>query len=260
LDQVSVVRGVSFALFGLIFGSFLTVVIYRVPRKESIVAPRSACPSCGAPVRPRDNIPVASYLLLRGRCRNCGTRISAFYPIVEALTAGLFLAAAAAFQRVPVAAVVAVFLGVLLACALIDLRHRIIPNRLVYPSLVLFAAAIASLALAHGGVSVAGAGLALLAYGGGLLVVSFISPGGMGMGDVKLAALIGLVLGALGWRYVLVAAMVAVFAGGLGAVVALVLGKSRKDTLPFGPYLGGGAMVAALLAPQLASWYLHVFA
>lgn len=253
------VRGISFAVFGLIFGSFLTVVIYRVPRRESIIAPGSACPSCGAPVRPRDNIPVASYLLLRGRCRSCGASISPFYPLVEALTAGLFLGAAAAFHRVAVAAVVAVFLGVLLACGLIDLRHRIIPNRLVYPSLVLFAAAIGGLALAHGGVSVADAFLALLAYGGGLLLVSIVSPGGMGMGDVKLAALIGLVLGALGWRYVLVAAMVAVFAGGLGAIVALAMGKSRKDALPFGPYLGGGAMVAALLAPQLASWYMRTF-
>ena len=248
-------RVILFALTGLVFGSFLTVVIHRVPRKESIVLPGSACPGCGVPIRPWDNIPVLSYLLLRGRCRHCGVRISPQYPLVEALTGALFAGAAIVFHRFPVAALVAPFLGLMVAVAFIDARHRVIPNRIVFPSLILFAAAVVGVALAAGGLSLATAGLGLLAYAGVLFVIALLFPGGMGMGDVKLAALIGLVLGALGWRYVGVAAMLGVLAGGAGAVVALARGGSRKDTMPFGPYMAGAAVLAALFAPHLVRWY-----
>jgi leader peptidase (prepilin peptidase) / N-methyltransferase len=253
---VVVVRAVVFAVFGLVFGSFLTVVVYRIPRKESIVLPGSACPSCGTPVRPRDNLPVVSYLLLRGRCHSCRAPISAEYPLTEALTGALFLGAALVFRRTAVGGVVAVFLGVMLACALIDARHRIVPNRIVYPSLGLFAACLVALALTGQGVDLAVAGLGLLAYGGGLFAIAMVAPGGMGMGDVKLAALIGLVLGGLGWRYIGVAAIGAMLAGGAGAVVMLARGAGRKQAMPFGPYLAGGAVVAALFAPHIAGWYL----
>jgi leader peptidase (prepilin peptidase)/N-methyltransferase len=252
---VGAARALPFALAGLLFGSFLTVVVHRMPRRESVVAPRSACPSCGAPVRARDNVPVLSWLLLRGRCRACRARISAEYPLVEAVTGALFVGAALAFREVGTAALVAPFLGVMLAAALIDARHRIIPNRLLYPSLLAFGAAVAVLGVA-GEASPATAGLGLVACGGGLLVVHLVSPGGMGMGDVKLAALIGLVLGALGWSYVAVAVMVGVLAGGLAAVAMLAAGRRRKDTLPFGPFLALGAIVSAFLAPPIASWYL----
>ena len=252
---MAVVRALGFALAGLVFGSFLTVVVHRMPRRESVVAPRSACPSCGAPVRARDNVPVLSYLLLRGRCRACRVPISAEYPLVEAITGALFVGAALAFREVATAALVAPFLGVMLAAALIDARHRIIPNRLVYPSLLAFGAAVAALGVA-GEARPATAGLGLVACGGGLLAVHLVSPGGMGMGDVKLAALIGLVLGALGWTYVAVAVMVGVLAGGLAAVAMLAAGRRRKDTLPFGPFLALGADVSAFLAPPIASWYL----
>ena len=137
-------RVILFALTGLVFGSFLTVVIHRVPRKESILLPGSACPGCGVPIRPWDNIPVLSYLLLRGRCRHCGVRISPQYPLVEALTGALFAGAAIVFHRLPVAALVAPFLGLMVAVAFIDARHRVIPNRIVFPSLILFAVAISS--------------------------------------------------------------------------------------------------------------------
>ena len=254
---MGVIRGALFGLAGLAFGSFLTVVVYRVPRRESIVSPRSACPSCGTPIGPRDNIPVVSYVLLRGQCRHCRAPISAEYPIVEALTCALFVTAGAAVQPVSVAAVIAPFLGLMLACSLIDIRHRIIPNRIVYPSLVVFAAAVVALALADQGVSLPTAGLGFLSLGGGLLLISLVF-GGMGMGDVKLGALIGLVLGALGWRYVGVAAMGGILTGGLGAVAALLMGRSRKDVIPFGPYLGGAAIVSALWAPEIADWYIRV--
>ena len=250
-----VVRAVVFAAFGLAVGSFLTVVIHRVPRRESIVAPRSACPACGAQIGARDNIPVLSYLLLAGRCRHCRAPISAEYPAVEALTGGAFLGAALAFGDVWVAALVAGFLAVVEAAAAIDLHHRIIPNRILYPSLAAFAVAVAALWVAGRRVSLAGAALGLLAYGGGLLVVAVVSRSGMGMGDVKLAGLVGLVLGALGWQYVGVAAALGILAGGLLAIAALLRGARRKDVLPFGPSIALGALFSALFAPHVAAWY-----
>lgn len=243
-----------FGLFGLVFGSFLTAVVHRMPQHISIVRPRSACPRCGAQLRARDNIPLVSYIALRGRCHGCHLPISAEYPAVEALTGALFVAAALAISDVWVAALVAPFLGVLFAAALIDMRHRIIPNRLLLPSMLVFAVAIVALAVAGRSVHPFTAVLAMLAYGGALLVVALVS-GGMGMGDIKLAALIGLVLGALGWAHVGVAAFGGIVFGGIGALVALMLGKSRKDAIPFGPYLAGGALVAVLAGPQIAAWY-----
>jgi len=254
---VLALRALAFVAFGLAVGSFLTVVIHRVPRGQSIVAPRSACPSCGSQIEARDNVPVVSYVLLWGRCRRCGTRIPAEYPVVEALIGGLFLAAALAFDDVVVAATVALFFAVVVAVAAIDLRHRIIPNRIVYPSLVAFLVAIASFSALGRPLSLSRAGLGLLAYGGGLLFVAIASRSGMGMGDVKLAALVGLVLGALGWAYVGVAAALAILAGGLAAVIALVRGAGRRDLMPFGPSITAGALISALLAPQVASWYTH---
>jgi leader peptidase (prepilin peptidase)/N-methyltransferase len=251
---MDVIGPVVFAVFGLVIGSFLNVVIYRLPRKLSVVSPPSACPRCEAPIRPWDNVPVVSYLVLRGRCRNCGEPISAEYPLVEAATATLFAAAAIRFPY-GVAALVAPFLGVMLAAAMIDLRHRIIPNRLVYPSLVLFAVAIVVAWAAGVDVNPVRAALGLLAYGGALFIVALISPAGMGMGDVKLAALIGLVLGSIAWRYVVVAAVSGLLLGGLGAVVALLAGRSRKDTIPFGPFLAAGAVVSALFGGPIATWY-----
>jgi leader peptidase (prepilin peptidase)/N-methyltransferase len=249
-------RVVFAALFGLAVGSFLTVAVYRVPRKESVVAPRSRCPACGAQIRPRDNIPVLSYLLLRGRCRSCKTRISPRYVFLELATAALFAGAALRFHATYTAALLALFFAVMLAVAVIDVEVRIVPNRIVYPSLVGFAILVTVGSVVGDRLDLAGAGLGLLAYGGGLLLVAIISPGGMGMGDVKLAGLIGLVLGALGLRYVAVAAAAAILAGGLGAIALVVFTRaSRKQAIPFGPYLAGGAVVAAFLAPRIASWY-----
>ena len=250
-----VMRSAAFVAFGLAVGSFLTVVIHRVPRRESIVAPRSACPACGGQIDARDNIPVVSYLLLGGRCRRCRSPISVEYPAVEALTAALFLGAALVFGDVWVAVLVAAFLAVALAAAAIDLHHRIIPNRILYPSLAAFGVAVAALWAVGRHVSLTGALLGLLAYGGGLLLVAVISRSGMGMGDAKLAGLVGLVMGALGWKYVGVAAALGVLAGGTAAVVALLRGASRKDALPFGPAIALGALLSALFAPHLAAWY-----
>ena len=256
---MTVVVGSTFALAGLAIGSFLTVVVERVPAKRSIVLPRSSCPRCGAMIRPRDNIPVVSWILLRGRCRDCGARISPMYPFLELLTAGLFVGAAFHFHPALIAVMMALFLALMVAVAAIDARHRVIPNRIVYPAFLIFGAFVIAGALAGIGLSAANAGIGLALYGGGLLLVALIVPKGMGMGDVKLAGLIGLVLGSLGLSYVAVAAGAAVLAGGLGSVAVLVAtGKARGQTIPFGPYLALGAVVAAFAAPQIAHAYMHL--
>lgn len=253
-------RVTLFALAGLLFGSFLTVVVHRVPRQESIVTPRSRCPRCGTEIRARDNVPVISYLALRGRCRACGERLSPEYPLTEAATALLFVGAALFVSPMVAAALVAPFLGLMLAVALIDARWRVVPNRIIYPALLLYAAALTVAHVAGGGVDVVDALIGMAAYAGPLFVVALAVPRGMGMGDVKLAALIGLVLGALGLGYVGVAAFLGIVAGGLGAVGSMVLlGYGRKQQIPFGPFLAGGAVVAALAAPPIIDAYLSLF-
>lgn len=252
-------RVLAFTLVGLVVGSFLTVVVYRIPRGESIVAPGSRCPSCGTPIRPWDNIPVLSYLVLRGRCRHCGARVSPAYPLTEAATAALFVGAAVVHEELFVAILVALFLAAMVAVALIDARWRIIPNRMVYPCLVGGLVAVVVGDLAAWGVDAVEGLIGLGLYAGPLLLVALAVPRGMGMGDVKLVALIGLVLGSLGLEYVAVAAGVGILGGGLGAVLALaVLGMGRKQQIPFGPFLAGGAVVAALAGPQIADLYLSL--
>jgi len=247
-------RVVAFGVFGLAFGSFLTVVIDRVPKKASIVAPPSACPSCGVMISARDNVPLVSYLVLRGRCRSCGTAIPPIYPVLEASTGLLFAASAIAFHRPYVAAVVALFFAVLLAVAVIDVQLQVIPNRITYPSLAGFALLVVAGAVA-GQLDLVRAAIGLAAFGVSLLILALASRG-MGVGDAKLAALIGLVLGSLGLAYVAVAAAAAILIGGILAVGALlVLHADRKHAMPFGPSLAAGAVVAAFVAPRVAAWY-----
>ena len=252
------IRAIVALPFGLGVGSFMTVAVYRLPRGESVIRPRSKCPACGAEIGARDNFPVLSWLLLRGRCRRCGERISIEYPLLELTTAALVVLAAIRYPNPWQAGLVGGLLALMPGIALIDLRHRIIPNRLTYPSLLLFSLVIV-LARVIGGVGdPARAGIGLLLYGGILFVVAVVSRG-MGMGDVKLAALIGLVLGSLGLRFVGVAAGAAIAFGGLGGVVALAMGKGRKSAIPFGPYLAAGAVVGGIWGEQIASWYIGSF-
>jgi leader peptidase (prepilin peptidase)/N-methyltransferase len=244
--------------FGLGVGSFLTVAVHRLPRGESVVRPRSRCPSCGAPIEPRDNVPVVSWLWLRGRCRRCGAPIPVEYPVLELTTAALVVLATIRHPDLWRAGLVAGLLAMMPAIALIDIRHRIIPNRLTYPGLLLFPALIVIAWLAGGAVDPLSGLLGLASFGGALFVVAVVSRG-MGMGDVKLAALVGLVLGALGLRYVGVAAGAAIVLGGLGGLVALAMGRGRKSAIPFGPYLAAGAVVAGLWGSAIADWYLDRF-
>jgi leader peptidase (prepilin peptidase)/N-methyltransferase len=244
--------------FGLVFGRFLTVVIHRVPAGESLVRPRSRCPSCDAPLRNVDSIPVVSWLMLRGRCRACGVRISAVYPLTELATGGLFVAVALVYEDPWQAILLAPFCGILIALSLIDMRVKRLPNRLVYPSVLIAAPYIVVADLAGGHLDAIRAGIGLLVYGVGLLIVALIAPSGMGMGDVKLAGLIGLVLGSIGLALVAVAAGVGILLGGVGAIVALLAGAGRKSRVPYGPFMAGGALVAVFVGQQIANAYLDL--
>jgi leader peptidase (prepilin peptidase)/N-methyltransferase len=244
--------------FGLALGSFMTVVTERVPAGESVIRPRSRCPSCGAEIANRDNVPLFGWVRLRGRCRSCGSRISARYPLLELSTALLFSGAFLVYGSVWVGVGVAFLLMLMPAIAAIDIEHRIIPNRLMYPALVAFPVYLTLAWLFGAPEDLARMLIGFASFGGALFVVAFVSRG-MGMGDVKLAALIGLVLGSLGLRYVGVAAGAAIVLGGVGAIVALIVGRGRKAAIPFGPYLAVGAVVSAFWGAQIADWYLRAF-
>ena len=249
---------VAFAL-GLVVGSFANVCIYRLPRQESVVWPGSHCPRCQAPIRWYDNIPLLSFVLLRGRCRGCGEPISWRYPIVELLTGVLFLQGVATFG-VSLRALQSLVLGTLLVIVFfVDLDHYIIPNRITYPGIViglLFAA------LSEGRFDwrrVVIAAVTAAALGGGFILVNILSAlllkqEGMGMGDAKLAAMIGAFLG---WPIGAVAILLGVFIGGaLGLLLLALRIKGRREQIPFGPALAAGAAVAMWWGPGLLNWYL----
>ena len=246
---------VAFAgVFGAVFGSFLNVVAYRLPRHESLVAPPSHCPSCQAPVKPYDNVPILSYLLLRGHCRSCGAQISPRYPLVEALTAALCAGAVLAHDSASAVALSIALILIVIPAALIDLEHRIIPNKLTALGAVVALAL--GLALDPSGepqrlIAAAGAG-------GFLLLAALAYPGGMGMGDVKLAAVVGLFVG----RAVAPAILIALLCGVLvGAAIVARKGTraGRKTAIPFGPFLAFGAVVATFVGEPLVHVYVHHF-
>lgn len=240
------------AVGGLIVGSFLNVVAHRLPRRESLIAPGSRCPDCGVPIKPYDNVPVVGWLLLRGRCRACGKQISARYPLVEALTGALAVAVVLVKHSAPDIVLGLVLVGILVPVALIDLEHRIIPNKIILPAAI--AAVVIGLALRPSGVPQQL--IASAAAGGFLLVFALAYPRGMGMGDVKLAAVLGLFLG----RSVAVAVLVGVLAGTVAGVAIMArvgVAKGRKTAVPFGPFLAAGGIVALLAGPSIVHWYLH---
>jgi len=245
----------AFAGFmGAIIGSFLNVVTYRLPRRESLVKPASHCPTCGTPVKPYDNVPVLSWVLLRGHCRSCGEHISVRYPLVEALTAALCVGAVLVHHSAAAIALSVVLIVLVVPAALIDLDYKIIPNRITALGAVL--AIVLGLALDPSGEPerlIAG-----VAAGGFLLLAALAYPGGMGMGDVKLAAVMGLLLGAA----VAPAILVALLAGvAVGATVIARRGVSdgRKTAVPFGPFLALGALVGVFVGHQLLDAYVNNF-
>ncbi|MFH0916221.1 MAG: prepilin peptidase [bacterium] len=239
-------------LLGLVVGSFLNVVIYRVPRRESIVHPGSRCPGCESAIRFYDNIPVLSWLILRARCRACGARISVRYPLVEAISGVAYVLA---FWRIGLdwpLLVAWAFIAAMVAIAFIDYDHMIIPNRIVIPGALV--GLMASVAIHPQGwwVYIAGS----LGAGTFMFLLAMLWPGGMGPGDIKMALFMGAVLGA----YVLVALFAAFFFGSLAGVFMLAVQKrSRKEKIPFGPYLALGAVLATLVGESLLNSYLKVY-
>lgn len=246
-------RLAALALGGLAVGSFLNVVIHRLPRGESIVWPPSHCPSCGRRLAARELVPVLSFLVQRGRCRGCGERIPWRYPLVEAVTAAGLVAVGLRYPDPAQVAFYGWLTGILIAATFIDIAHRIIPNRLLAVGLaggvVLF-----PWARPHPlGESLLGFGAA----GAVMLLIGLVSRGGMGGGDIKLAAVLGFFLGA---APAALALLLGFTAGGLAALAMLLLGlKGRKDAIPFGPYLAGGAMAALLWGRPLIDWYASQF-
>ncbi len=249
---------VYFALFGLALGSFLNVCIYRIPLKKSIVSPPSACPNCGQRIRFYDNIPLISFIFLLGRCRYCKSRLSWQYPMVEALTGFLstvlFIRYGLTFQYF----VYLLFSAVLIVISVIDLHHKIIPDILSLPGIVLgWAAAF----VPGSGVSWSDSLIGIIAGGGSLYLVAIIyeritGREGMGGGDIKLLAMIG---AWMGWRQLHVIVFLASLTGAIvGISFLLIARKGFRFRIPFGPFLSLGAMLTFFFGPQLVQWYLHL--
>ena len=245
-------------MFGLVIGSFLNVVIERVPKRQSVVRPRSRCPKCETQIAERDNVPVVSWLLLRGRCRACGERIDVRYPLVELATAGLFVAAALRFGADWVLPASCLFFAVLLAVSIIDLEHYIVPNRIVYPTLLVSVPLLAAAALVEGAWGdLATAAIGALAAGNGLLLINLVNPRGMGMGDVKLAVVLGLFLGWLDLAHVALGLFLGFLLGALGGVLLILARRrTRSQHVPFAPFLSAGALLAVLAGNPILNWYL----
>jgi leader peptidase (prepilin peptidase) / N-methyltransferase len=245
----------TFAGFlGAMVGSFLNVVAYRLPRNESVIMPASRCPKCGTPVKPYDNIPILSYLLLRGHCRHCSEPISPRYPLVEALTAVLCFGAALVHPSAAGIALSIALILVVVPAALIDFEYRIIPNKITGLGAVL--ALVLGTALDPSGEP--GRLIAGVAAGGFLLAAALARPGGMGMGDVKLAAVMGLFLGAAVAPALLVALLSGVLVGGV-IIARKGAREGRRTAVPFGPFLALGALVGVFVGQPIVELYVNHF-
>lgn len=235
-------------ILGAALGSFLNVVIYRLPRRESLLRPGSRCPRCQTPIHPRDNVPILSYLLLRGRCRACRAPISPRYPLVE--TASAVLLTVLWLREGPTIQFVAasIFVLMLIAIFFVDLDHRIVPNAISYPGIL------TGLLLAFPQGRFLDALITAAAAGGFFLLIAVLSRGGMGGGDIKLAAMMGAFLG---WPSIVFALLVAFTTGAAVGLFLIASGRrSRKDAIPFGPSLAAGAIVAWFAATPIIGWYL----
>ncbi|GAA4142937.1 prepilin peptidase [Leifsonia shinshuensis] len=261
-------------VFGALIGSFLNVVVYRVPAGRSIVSPPSACGSCGTEIKPYDNVPVLSWLVLRGRCRSCRGAISVRYPLVEAATGVAFAVVAWWFWAGPQAPAeptgAALAAGVLevvaylylaaisIALALIDLDTHRLPNTIVLPSYLVGAALLGTAsALTGDWGALLGAAIGGAVLYGGYLLLALVYPGGMGFGDVKLAGVLGVFLGYLGWGPLIIGGFAPFVLGGVFALVLLAARRARKGSgIPFGPWMLAGAWLGVLAGPTIWNAYL----
>jgi leader peptidase (prepilin peptidase)/N-methyltransferase len=244
-------------LFGLVIGSFLNVVVWRVPRRESIALPASHCPVCDTPLAPYENIPVASWLALRAKCRHCDAHISARYPAVELLTGVLFALVGVRFADSWVLPAYLVFTAGLIALSMIDLEHQLLPNRVLYPVgfiaiPLLFAGALVEGEMSDFGRALLGAAVAFAVF----FCIHTVSPRGLAFGDVRLSFLLGCFLAYLSWWHL----FFGLFAGFMyGAVIGLVLiglGRgTRQARIPFGPFLAAGALTIVLIGQPIIDLY-----
>jgi leader peptidase (prepilin peptidase) / N-methyltransferase len=246
------------AVLGLAVGSFLNVVVWRVPRGESVVSPPSHCPVCEHPVRPRDNVPVLSWLLLRGRCRDCSNPISLRYPLVELGTSAVFVVLTI---RIGFSAELPAYLylgAIGVALALIDIDVKRLPNVIVLPSYIVSAVLLAAAALVEQEwADLLRAGLGMAALYAFYFVLALVYPRGMGFGDVKLAGVLGGYLGWLGWAEVVSGGFLGfLFGGVVGGGLMLARRAGRRSMIPFGPFMLAGALVAILWGGALADLYL----
>jgi leader peptidase (prepilin peptidase)/N-methyltransferase len=246
-------------LFGLIVGSFLNVVIYRVPRKESVVSPRSACPTCGVPIAPRDNVPLFSWVLLRGRCRSCRSPISVRYPLIEAATGALFAGMAARLGFSWSLPAFMVLAAGLLALACIDLEHLILPKKIVYPVLIAVGVLLLlAAAITHHWHDLLVAGISAIAWFVLFFAMNAASPRLLGFGDVRLAPVLGLALGWFGWRYVLLGFFAANLIGALIGIALIATKRmSRQQQIPYGVFLALGTLLAIYAGPELLRPFQH---
>jgi leader peptidase (prepilin peptidase)/N-methyltransferase len=253
-----VILVVVLGCFGLLVGSFLNVVIWRVPRGESVVHPRSRCPNCDAAIRERDNVPLVSWLLLRGRCRDCGAPISARYPLVELGTGVLF---AALTWKIGEHWALPAFLylaAISIALALIDIDVHRLPDALTLPSYPIAAVLLTAGALAaHEPFNLARAAIGGAALFALYAVLWFVYPRGMGLGDVKLAGVLGMYLGYLSWGALAVGAFFGFALGGVVGITLMAIGRAtRKSKIPFGPFMLAGALAAVFFGSSIAHSYL----
>jgi len=248
-------------LLGLVVGSFLNVVVWRVPRGESVVAPPSACPRCEARIAWYDNVPVVSWLVLRGRCRRCGAPISARYLVVELVTGLLFVATALVIGWNLALPAFLYLAAISVALAVIDIDVHRLPDAIVLPSYPV-AAVLLALASWDVGVDYDGAALLRAAVGGAALFVLYLAlvlahPRGMGLGDLKLAGILGMYLGWVGWGALAVGAFAAFLLGGVFGIVLMLVGRAgRKTKVPFGPWMLVGAAVGIAVGQPVADWYV----
>jgi leader peptidase (prepilin peptidase)/N-methyltransferase len=244
-------------VYGLVIGSFLNVVIWRVPRKESIVSPPSRCPGCDTRISPRDNVPVVSWVALKGRCRHCDERITFRYPLIEILTGVLFFAVGLRFYDSWTLPAYLLLTAALVALSAIDLEHYLLPNRIIYP------VGIASIPLLGAGAALdddfgafgralAGAVVAFLFF----FIVHQINPRGMGFGDVRLSFILGLYLAYLGWGELFGGLFTGFLYGAVIGVILIALKiRGRRQHIPFGPFLAAGAMTFILWGEPILDWY-----
>lgn len=247
-------------VLGLAVGSFLNVVIYRVPAGESVVSPPSRCPSCGSPIRNRHNLPVIGWLILRGRCADCRAPISARYPLIEAACGALFVAITLRIHHLdiwPALPAYLYFAAAGLALAMIDIDHKRLPNAIVLPSYLVVGVllAIASLAT-HDWWALGRAAIGGAALFGFYFTIMFAYPAGMGFGDVKLAGVLGGVLAYLSWSTLVVGAFGGFLLGSVGGLAVLAAGRGdRKTAIPFGPFMILAAVLAIFFGPALSDLY-----